>query len=114
MQKPMPKKNGKSMHKSSKNNAKMLQQSVFLERSRRVLIMQKPSFYCSKTMVWGGSGMPKTMKNPLKIDAGKRYAKMTKNGAKMDHNGSPNRSKIQKKPEKRHAKNDAGIGCRKK
>ena len=32
----------------------------------------------------------------------------------MDHNGSPNRSKIQKKPEKRHAKNDAEIRDRKK
>ena len=27
--------------------------------------------------------IPKTMKNQHKIDAGKRYAKMTKNGAKM-------------------------------
>ena len=31
---------------------------------------------------------------------------MSPNGAKMEPNGSQNRSKIRKKPEKMHAKND--------
>ena len=56
----------------------------------------------------------KSIKNRCKIDAGKRYAKMMKNEPKMEPKWVQNRSKIQKKPEKRHAKIDAEIWSRKK
>ena len=60
-----------------------------------------------------GSGHAKSdqkcIKNPCKIDAGKSYAKMMQIIPKWSQNGSPNRSKIGKIQEKRHAENDAEI-----
>ena len=50
-----------------------------------------------------------SIKNRCKIDAGKRYAKMTKNDAKMEPKWMAKSPKKAKNAGKRHAKNDAKI-----
>ena len=50
------------------------------------------------------------MKNPYKIDARKRYAKMMKNERKWSPNGSQNPLKINKIEKKRGPKIDAKKG----
>ena len=73
---------------------------------------------CSKNLKIQGSGVPKSTKNPSKINAKIMPKNMMQKGRKMDpkrvQNGSKNRTKIGKGWEKGGPKIDAKNRCRKK
>ena len=88
------------------------------------VILRKPCFYYSKSMVLEVPGVPKSMKNPSTNDAKTRFKKAMpkkcKSMSKGSQNGAQNPSKMaqkhpsgakraakwQKRPEKWHAKNE--------
>ena len=73
---------------------------------------------CSKNVKIQGSGVPKSTKNPSKINAKIMPKNVMQKGRKMEpkwvQNGSQNRTQIGKMQKKGGPKIDAKNGCRKK